>query len=145
MTAEYFGKNSAKVKIQCPPEVKEVSLCIFSCGAMTAVDRAERAGQEVTFHNLEPGIRFLPMYQKSKGGVYSAAGYPFSLQLRSDLQQNILMPVSTIPALWGFSVSAYCLRLRQFAIMSDKKSYYIPLCIGNIINSPGIFVNCFPG
>lgn len=79
VTAEYFGKNSAKVKIQCPPEVKEVSLCIFSCGAMTAVDRAERAGQEVTFHNLEPGIRFLPMYQKSKGGVYSAAGYPFSL------------------------------------------------------------------
>lgn len=32
VTAEYFGKNSAKVKIQCPPEVKEVSLCISHAG-----------------------------------------------------------------------------------------------------------------
>lgn len=79
VTAEYFGENSAKIEVQCPSEVENISLCVFSCGKTTAVDVAKRSGKNVTFYNLEPGIRFLPMYRNTKGGEYLSAGYPFSL------------------------------------------------------------------
>ncbi len=77
VTAEYFGKNRAEVDVCCPEGVKEVSICIFSKGTYTPIAYAEATDGKAVFDDLEPGIRFQPMY--SRQGVLHPAGYTFSI------------------------------------------------------------------
>lgn len=77
VTMEYFGENEAELEIDCPQEVEQISLCVFSCGKYKEVDRAIRRGNKAIFHNLEPGVRFQPMY--SKYNILYPSGYAFSI------------------------------------------------------------------
>ncbi|WP_455673575.1 hypothetical protein [Phocaeicola sp.] len=77
VTIEYFGENKAEIEIDCPQEIKQISLCIFSCGKYKEIDKATRFGKKVIFHNLEPGVRFQPMYRKNK--TLFPVGYAFSI------------------------------------------------------------------
>lgn len=76
VTADYFGKNQAKIKIACPDDVKQIYLCVFSQGEHVPIAETKRKGKIVVFKNLEPNIRFIPMYY-SKEHIQKFAGYPF--------------------------------------------------------------------
>ena len=78
VTADYFGKNQAEITIACPDDVKRIYLCVFSKGEHIPVAETEKRGKKVTFKNLEPGIRFIPVYY-TRGNVQKFAGYPFSI------------------------------------------------------------------
>lgn len=77
VTMEYFGENEAELEIDCPQEITQISLCVFSCGKYTEVDKVTRNGNKAIFHNLEPEVRFQPMYHKNE--ILCPTGYAFSI------------------------------------------------------------------
>lgn len=78
VTADYFGKNQAEVKVDCPDDVKQIYLCVFSKGEHVPIAETERQGKKAIFKNLEPGIRFIPVYYTHEN-TQKFAGYPFSI------------------------------------------------------------------
>lgn len=78
VTAEYFGANEARIKVTPEFQGKDLELCVFTCGGYVPVDKGKQKGQMVLFHNLEPGIRFFPMYRNEVGQL-EFAGYPFCI------------------------------------------------------------------
>lgn len=74
VTANYFGENIVTVPLQSKKE-KYVYLGIFSPNNWIPIDMAIREGNQVTFHNLESGIIYIPLY--SDGNKQIPAGYPF--------------------------------------------------------------------
>jgi hypothetical protein len=78
VTSEYFGSNEAAIKISPDCKGKELDLCVFTCGRYVPVDKGKREGRMALFHNLEPGIRFFPMYRNEVGQL-EFAGYPFCI------------------------------------------------------------------
>lgn len=77
VTADYFGKNRAKVNVVCPSNVDKIYLCVFSKGEYYPVAEENRIGNKVTFKNVEPNIRFLPMYCNTDNGLLDFAGNAF--------------------------------------------------------------------
>lgn len=73
VTAEYFGKNKAVVEVH--GEKEEVRLGVFCRGVYIPLDRAELSGGKAVFRNIEPEVRFVPVYNKN--GVWTEAGFPF--------------------------------------------------------------------
>ena len=78
VTSEYFGTNEAAIKVSPDCKGKELDLCVFTCGRYVPVDKGEPKGRIALFHNLEPGIRFFPMYRNEVGQL-EFAGYPFCI------------------------------------------------------------------
>lgn len=78
VTSEYFGTNEAAIKVSPDCKGKELDLCVFTCGRYVPVDKSEPKGRMALFHNLEPGIRFFPMYRNEIGQL-EFAGYPFCI------------------------------------------------------------------
>ena len=78
VTSEYFGTNEAAIKVSPDCKGKELDLCVFTCGRYVPVDKGEPKGRMALFHNLEPGIRFFPMYRNEIGQL-EFAGYPFCI------------------------------------------------------------------
>ena len=78
VTSEYFGTNEAAIKVSPDCKGKELDLCVFTCGRYVPVDKGEPKGRMALFHNLEPGIRFFPMYRNEVGQL-EFAGYPFCI------------------------------------------------------------------
>jgi len=67
VTADYFGMNEAVIKVVPAAWNRNLELCVFSCGNYISVDRTDAEGGVAVFRNLEPGIRFFPMYRDGKG------------------------------------------------------------------------------
>lgn len=67
VTAGYFGMNEASVTVSPAARDRELELCVFSCGNYVAVDRTDAEGGVAVFRNLEPSIRFFPMYRDVNG------------------------------------------------------------------------------
>ena len=78
VTADYFGANEAVIELVPAARGKELELCVFTCGRHVPVDKGETRGGKGVFRNLEPGIRFCPMY-RGEGGGLAFAGYPFCI------------------------------------------------------------------
>ena len=78
VTADYFGKNQAEITIACPDDVKRIYLCVFSKREHIPVAETERRGKKAIFKNLEPGIRFIPVYY-TRENIQKFAGYPFAI------------------------------------------------------------------
>lgn len=78
VTAEYFGKNKAEVPINCTEDIKKIYLCVFSKGNYTPIAETRNKGDMAIFRNLEPNIRFFPMYY-DKSYTLRFAGYPFCI------------------------------------------------------------------
>ena len=78
VTAEYFGANEARTELVPAAQGKELELCVFTCGRHVPVDKGETRGGKGVFRNLEPGIRFFPMYRDA-GGRLAFAGHPFCI------------------------------------------------------------------
>lgn len=78
VTADYFGANEARVELVSAARGKELELCVFTCGRHVPVDKGEAKGSKGVFRNLEPGIRFFPMY-RDEGGRLAFAGHPFCI------------------------------------------------------------------
>lgn len=78
VTSEYFGSNEAAIKVLPDWKGKELDLCVFTCGRYVPVDKGEPKDRMALFHNLEPGIRFFPMY-RNEVGQQVFAGYPFCI------------------------------------------------------------------
>ena len=74
--SEYFGRNVARVRIGSDIRASRILLCVFSCGRLVPVGQGEVHRGEVAFHDLEPGIRFFPMYQHQSGDLRNA-GPPY--------------------------------------------------------------------
>ena len=78
VTSEYFGTNKAEVGMSSDYKGTDLDLCVFTCGKYVPVDKGKVQDDVVVFHNLEPGIRFFPMYRNG-GGRLDFAGYPFCI------------------------------------------------------------------
>ena len=78
VTADYFGVNEARIELAPSARGKELELCVFTCGRHVPVDKGETRGDKGMFRNLEPGIRFFPMYWDEGGGL-AFAGHPFCI------------------------------------------------------------------
>ena len=78
VTAEYFGANEARVKLEYTAEGKEPELCVFTCGNYIPVDKGRTEGRMAVFRDLEPGIRFFPMCRNESGRL-EFAGHPFCI------------------------------------------------------------------
>ena len=78
VTADYFGANEARIELVPAARGKEPVLCVFTCGRHVPVDKGEARGSKGVFRNLEPGIRFFPMYRDA-GGRLAFAGHPFCI------------------------------------------------------------------
>ena len=76
VTSEYFGSNVAWVRTGSDIRAGHILLCVFSCGRLVPVGQGEVRRDWVAFHDLEPGIRFFPMYRHPSGNL-RFAGYPF--------------------------------------------------------------------
>lgn len=86
VTANYFGKNEVTVPLQSK-KGKYVYLGIFSPEGWIPVGMALREDNRVTFHNLESGIIYMPLY--SDGKRHTPAGYPF---IYKDGKTELLKP-----------------------------------------------------
>ena len=78
VTADYFGANEARIELIAEARGKDLELCVFTCGNYVPVDKGETKGGKGVFRNLEPGIRFFPMY-RNEVGEREFAGYPFCI------------------------------------------------------------------
>lgn len=78
VTAAYFGANEAKVKVAPIAQGRDLELCVFTCGRHVPVDKGVMKSGWGTFRNLEPGIRFFPMYRNGAGRL-EFAGHPFCM------------------------------------------------------------------
>lgn len=78
VTADYFGANEARIELIAEARGKDLELCVFTCGNYVPVDKGETKGGKGAFRNLEPGIRFFPMY-RNEVGEREFAGYPFCI------------------------------------------------------------------
>ena len=78
VTSDYFGANEARIELVPAARGKELELCVFTCGRHVPVDKGEARGSKGVFRNLEPGIRFFPMYRDA-GGRLAFAGHPFCI------------------------------------------------------------------
>lgn len=78
VTADYFGSNEAEMELVSAVRGKELELCVFTCGNYVPVDKGETKGGKGVFRNLEPGIRFFPMY-RDEAGRLAFAGHPFCI------------------------------------------------------------------
>ena len=78
VTAAYFGANEARIEVIPIARDKDLELCVFTCGMHVPVDKGEPEGKQAVFCNLEPGIRFFPMYRNDAGRL-EFAGYPFCI------------------------------------------------------------------
>ena len=78
VTAEYFGANEARTELVPAAQGKELELCVFTCGRHVPVDKGTSNGRTAVFRNLEPGIRFFPMYRDEAGRLVFA-GHPFCI------------------------------------------------------------------
>ena len=78
VTADYFGANEARVQLTPAARGKDLDLCVFTCGNYVPVDKGRQEGEAGMFRNLEPGIRFFPMYRDSSGRL-AFAGHPFCI------------------------------------------------------------------
>lgn len=67
VTSRYFGTNEAKIKVIPDFKGKELELCVFTCGNYIPVGKGQTKGGAALFRNLEPGIRFFPMYRDGNG------------------------------------------------------------------------------
>lgn len=90
VTHEYFGENQAEIEVECSQGMDDkIYLCVFSCGNYTPVDVVEQRRGKAVFHNLEPGIWFLPMYKdKSRKGLVPA-GYAFSVDKEGKVKNYV--------------------------------------------------------
>lgn len=74
---EYF-ENSISVKIENANNASFVYLAVFTAGEYDIIDIAEIDGNKTTFHNVESGLIYHPVYYgKNK---IRPAGYPFLLK-----------------------------------------------------------------
>lgn len=90
VTSEYFGENRAEIEVKCPKAADDkVYLCVFSCGNYTPVDVAGQRKGKAVFHNLEPGIWFLPMYREKGRKGLLPAGYAFSLDEKGKVKSYV--------------------------------------------------------
>ena len=78
VTSEYFGANEARTELVPAAQGKELELCVFTCGRHVPVDKGTSKGKTAVFRNLEPGIRFFPMYRDETGRM-EFAGHPFCI------------------------------------------------------------------
>lgn len=78
VTSGYFGTNEAKIKVIPEFNGKELELCVFTCGNYIPVGKGKTKGEAALFRNMEPGIRFFPMYRNETGRL-AFAGHPFSI------------------------------------------------------------------
>ena len=78
VTSRYFGTNEAKIKVIPDFKGKELELCVFTCGNYIPVGKGQTKGGAALFRNLEPGIRFFPMYRNETGRL-AFAGHPFCI------------------------------------------------------------------
>lgn len=78
VTSEYFGTNEAEIKVIPDFKGKELDLCVFTCGNYIPVGKGKAEGGTALFRNLEPGIRFFPMYRNETGRLVFA-GHPFCI------------------------------------------------------------------
>ena len=74
VTENYFGKNSVTIPLQVEKE-KNIYLGVFTPNGWIPIDVALNEKNQVTFHNLESDIIYVPLY--SDGKKCRAAGYPF--------------------------------------------------------------------
>ena len=88
VTAEYFGANEAKVKIPSVAQCMDLYLCVFTCGRLVPVDKGVMQSGWATFRNLEPGIRFFPMY-RDEAGRLEFAGHPFCIDSLGRTVSNV--------------------------------------------------------
>ena len=78
VTVDYFGANEARMELASEARGEELDLCVFTCGNYVPVDKGETKGGKGVFRNLEPGIRFFPMYRDENGRL-AFAGHPFCI------------------------------------------------------------------
>lgn len=78
VTAEYFGTNEARIELASVAQDRDLELCVFTCGNYIPVDKGKPKGTMAVFRNLEPGIRFFPMY-RNEVGKQIFAGHPFCI------------------------------------------------------------------
>lgn len=76
VTSEYFGHNTAHVTSVTDAVDGGMLLCVFSCGRLVPVGQGVVRRGEASFHDLEPGIRFFPMYRHPSGNL-RFSGHPF--------------------------------------------------------------------
>lgn len=90
VTHEYFGENQAEIEVECSQGIdNRIYLCVFSCGNYTPVDVVEQRRGKAVFHNLEPGIWFLPMYKDKNRKGLLPAGYAFSLDKEGKVKNYV--------------------------------------------------------
>lgn len=77
VTEEYFGANTAEVRLDCRKEDKFAYLSVFSPGGWIPVDIAQIKGGEAVVKDIEPGVVFVPLVNRV--GSLHPAGYPFRL------------------------------------------------------------------
>lgn len=90
VTHEYFGENQAEIEVECSQGMDDkIYLCVFSCGNYTPVDVVEQRRGKAVFHNLEPGIWFLPMYKDKSRKELMPAGYAFSVDKEGKVKNYV--------------------------------------------------------
>ena len=75
VTAEYFGENEFKVKVDDNIEGNSILLGMFSPSGYVTVDAVPLRRGKARVNNIEPGVIFQPL--TSENGTRSPAGYPF--------------------------------------------------------------------
>ena len=77
VTAEYFGENRTRVKVDGSQCGDSILLGIFSPGGWIPVDISEHKDGEALVKNIEPGVIFMPL--TTKNGMLKEVGFPFRL------------------------------------------------------------------
>lgn len=92
VTAEYFGKNEAKIEVVAPDNT-DIFLGLYTRGGFKPVDVGEHSGKYAVFHDIEPRIIFFPLViERNK---FVTCGFPF--MLREDNQVQVFKPKITRP------------------------------------------------
>jgi hypothetical protein len=82
VTAEYFGHNKAEINADASAD-EDVFLGLFTINGFRPIDKATRAGNKVTFCDIEPHVIFFPIVRN--GSAFRACGYPFLLNDNGDV------------------------------------------------------------
>lgn len=83
VTAEYFGKNEARIEVDGQAG-RDIFLGLYTPDGFRPVDVGMRSGKYVVFHDIEPGIIFFPLVIENNKFV--ACGYPFMLTKDNDVR-----------------------------------------------------------
>lgn len=95
VSAEYFGKN--KVEVPLFLDNSEVYLGLFLPTGSQPIDISRKAGSTAIFENIEPNLIYFPIVPEARN-KFEPIGYPFMIDLESELHQFIPDTTKTVHA-----------------------------------------------